>query len=660
MKKAVLPILGVCLLTFTYPIYASNYYSQELQNAYSWAYSKNITTMPTIERANMNGNITRAEMAKMIANYAENVLGQKPNTTKECSFSDVDAKLDSDYDNWITESCQLGLMGQWITKFRPNDSVSRAEFWTILSRALWWDKNEWWSTYYENHLKALQEVWIMNNTSSPNSKEIRWYVMLMMKRSADKDNNQTNNWDNQTPLEKPDWDNNFMPWDGQTPPEKPNWEMSSIPGSWWMQQPQMIPWSGNQMWMPWDGQTPPEKPDGDGWQWMPWGMLWGMPWWNQSSTSITYNWANTISSSTTASNKTYSSSTASENALLVEGWDSTLTNITVEKTWDSDWWDSADFYWTNAAVLVKNWTLAINNSTITSNAAHWNAVFAYGEWSITISDSTITTKKDTSWWIMVTWWGKLVANNLTVTTAWNSSAPIRSDRGGGTLTVNWWTYTSNWQGSPAVYSTADITVNDATLVSNVSEGIVVEGKNSVTLNNVNLIASNTKLNWQSTTYKAIFLYQSVSWDAEEWTAEFEAKDSKITVKKWDTIYVTNTSAKITLENNTITNSVWDFLRIEAWAWWKSGSNGWNVTLKLVNQDVDWDIVVDSISSLTMNITNGSNYEWAINTANQSQDVTVTLDPTSTWTLTADTYITTLNNNWWTINYNGYKLVVANN
>ena len=328
-----------------------------------------------------------------------------------------------------------------------------------------------------------------------------------------------------------------------------------------------------------NGQQPPEKPD---WEWWPWGMP-GWHWWSQKD--ITYNWANVISSSTTASNETYTSSNSSENALLIEGWESILDNITVEKTWDSDEWDSADFYWTNAWILAKAWEVTITNSNITTNATHGNAVYAYWEWSIIISDSTITTKKDTSWGIMVTGWGKLTANNLTVTTAWRSSAPIRSDRWGGTLIVNGWTYTSNWLWSPAVYSTADITVNDATLVSNISEWVVVEGKNSVTLNNVDLTASNTQHNGKSTTYKTIFLYQSVSWDAEEWTAEFEAKDSKITSKNWDTIYVTNTSAKITLENNTVTNSVWDFLRIEAGAWWKAGSNGWNVTLKLVNQDV---------------------------------------------------------------------------
>ena len=138
-----------------------------------------------------------------------------------------------------------------------------------------------------------------------------------------------------------------------------------------------------------NGQQPPEKPD---WEWWPWGMP-GWHWWSQKD--ITYNWANVISSSTTASNETYTSSNSSENALLIEGWESILDNITVEKTWDSDEWDSADFYWTNAWILAKAWEVTITNSNITTNATHGNAVYAYWEWSIIISDSTITTKKDT-------------------------------------------------------------------------------------------------------------------------------------------------------------------------------------------------------------------------------------------------------------------------
>jgi len=76
-------------------------------------------------------------------------------------------------------------MGQWVTSFKPKDFVTRAEFWTVLSRALRWDKNEWWSTYYQNHLKALKAEWIMNKIDTPMNKEVRGYVMLMLMRSVD-------------------------------------------------------------------------------------------------------------------------------------------------------------------------------------------------------------------------------------------------------------------------------------------------------------------------------------------------------------------------------------------------------------------------------------------------------------------------------------------
>lgn len=157
-------------------------YTQELQDAYSWAYSEWITTQSSIDNANMKWKITREEMAKMISNYAVNVLWETPDTTKSCYF--LDSNINPDLVQYVTESCQLWLMGQWVTAFRPKDSVTRAEFWTVLSRALWWDKNEWWTIYYENHLKELKAKWIMNNISSPMNEEIRWYVMLMLMRSA--------------------------------------------------------------------------------------------------------------------------------------------------------------------------------------------------------------------------------------------------------------------------------------------------------------------------------------------------------------------------------------------------------------------------------------------------------------------------------------------
>ena len=181
MKKFSILVLAWSLVFPVFSLWSD--FSPELEQAYNWAYSNEITTQTPIEKANMKWNITREELAKMISNYAINVLWKTLDTTKTCLF--LDSNINPNLVSSVTKSCQLWLMWQWVTSFRPKDPVTRAEFWTVLSRTLRWDKNEWWSTYYENHLKALKTEWIMNKINTPTNKEIRWYVMLMMMRSVD-------------------------------------------------------------------------------------------------------------------------------------------------------------------------------------------------------------------------------------------------------------------------------------------------------------------------------------------------------------------------------------------------------------------------------------------------------------------------------------------
>ena len=381
-----------------------------------------------------------------------------------------------------------------------------------------------------------------------------------------------------------------------------------------------------------------------------------------SGSSAAYSGASTITSSTTSSGQSYNSTTAGQNALLVSGGTSTLTSPVVTKSGSpSGSSDDYDFYGANAAVLVYNGAmLNIEGGNVTTDANYASAVFAYGTGVINISDTVIRTSARNSGGLMVTGGGTLTANNLTVTTSGNSSAAIRSDRGGGTLTVNGGTYTVSGTGSPAIYSTADITVNDATLISTASEGVVVEGKNSVILNNVTLTDTNTTHNGKSTTDKNIFLYQSMSGDASVGTSSFTAADSTITTNRGDTFYITNTTASITLKNNTIVNNDGDFLRAESAAWGSSGSNGGIVTLTLNDQDVDGDIVIDSISTLDMSLSSGSSYAGTINGDNTAKSIALTLDQTSSITLTGDSYVTSLanadssNSN---IFLNGYHLYV---
>lgn len=177
------------ILTILLVPYVKADYSKEQISAYTWAFNNLITTQSTIDKANMNWEITRIELSKMISNYVINVLEKKLDNSKKCQFFDITAELDKQYDNWVTKACQLWLMGQWISEFRPYDKVTRAEFWTILSRALYGDKYNWWNPYYEKHLNQLNSVWIIKNISdAENRKEIRWYVMLMMKRSNENKN----------------------------------------------------------------------------------------------------------------------------------------------------------------------------------------------------------------------------------------------------------------------------------------------------------------------------------------------------------------------------------------------------------------------------------------------------------------------------------------
>ena len=394
--------------------------------------------------------------------------------------------------------------------------------------------------------------------------------------------------------------------------------------------------------------TPPDKPDGSG----------GAP---GSNSDISHVGATEISTDTTSSDQSYSSTNDSENALLVTGGTSTISNPTITKSGDSDG-DNSDFYGTNAAVLVKEGTLNIDGGTVTTDGSHANGVFAYSNGTINISNTEIKTTSNNSGAIMVTGGGTLTAKNVTAETEGNSSAPIRSDRGGGTLTVNGGKYTSHGTGSPVIYSTADITVNDATLTSTASEGVVIEGKNSVTLNKANLEVTNNKLNGNSETYKSIFIYQSMSGDAEVGTSSFTAKDSKIVNNKGDIIFVTNTNTIIELENNEIINNdkSGNFLNIAAAKWGTSGSNGGAVTLNAKNQKISGNIVVDDISTLDLSLKNGSTYSGTINNKNTAKTINISLDSSSSITLTGDSYITSLENADSTnsnINFNGYTLYV---
>ncbi|MBR1582401.1 MAG: hypothetical protein IJ663_01445 [Spirochaetales bacterium] len=397
-----------------------------------------------------------------------------------------------------------------------------------------------------------------------------------------------------------------------------------------------------------------------------------------SSSSVSYSGAVEITESATQSNQTYASTTSDESALLIStSEDVTITNPTVTKTGNSDGGDNCNFYGLNAAVLVKGGsTTTITGGSITSSASGANGVFSYGGnggsngasgdgTTVIISDTTITTTGSGSGGIMTTGGGVTYAYNLTVETSGGSSAPIRTDRGGGTVYVDGGTYTSNGLGSPAIYSTADITVENATLISNLSEGVCIEGKNSITLVNCNLTATNTKCNGNAKFLDTIMIYQSMSGDADSGTSTFSMTGGTLTSNKGHVFHVTNTTAVISLDGVTIVNNDSDGILLSVCDdGWSGGSN--IATLNATDQTLEGTILVGSDSKLTLNLAGSSTFtgtlSGVINNASGSSvsssigTVNVSIEAGSTWNLTADTYISSLTNNG-TVNTGSYTLYV---
>ena len=375
--------------------------------------------------------------------------------------------------------------------------------------------------------------------------------------------------------------------------------------------------------------------------------------------------ATTIDADTTADGETYSSTGDDENALRVDGVTATLSNITVNKTaGSSSSADNGDFYGMNAGLLAQNGAnVTIKNATVNTGVKNGNGVFSYGTGTtVNISDSTIRTTGDCSGGIQTTGGGTTNAANLDVETQGNSSAAIRSDRGGGTVNVNGGSYVTNGTGSPAVYSTADVSVSDATLIANNSEAVVVEGKNSVSLTDCNVTGNMTgTYGDDSENIHNIMIYQSMSGDAEVGEANFTAEGGVITAKSGDMFYVTNTDCAISLKNVVFKLANEVFLRVEgnssSRGWGKEGANGGDVVLDAADQEIDGQILVDDISTLKLNLTDGSSFTGAVNPDGAEGTVDVTLSKDSTWTLTGDSYVSSFTGSTDNVIANGYHLYV---
>ena len=382
----------------------------------------------------------------------------------------------------------------------------------------------------------------------------------------------------------------------------------------------------------------------------------GGPGGGAQSAPTSYSSVKEFTSDTEESGQSYTSEGTDESAVLVSnGANVTLKDFTVNRTSeDSKGGDSSSFYGVGASVLATDGTVNLSGGTITSDADGAAGAFAYDKGTVNISDTTITTTGNTAGGIHVAGGGTVNAENLTVHTSGESSAAIRSDRGGGTMRVKGGSYTSSGIGSPQVYCTADIEVNDAKLTAENSEAVCIEGLNSLSLTGCDL-SGHIQENEQNDCDWTVILYQSMSGDSEVGNAVFNMTGGSLTSENGGLFYTTNTESTFYLNNVNITPSSNNefFLKCTGNAnkrgWGQSGANGADCSFTAENQKMEGDVVWDSISNLKFKMTEGSiltggfiqDESCAGNGGSGTADLSI--DAESTWIVTKDSRLSGLTN-----------------
>ena len=390
----------------------------------------------------------------------------------------------------------------------------------------------------------------------------------------------------------------------------------------------------------------------------------------QSQGVDSYTAINEYIEDTTVSNETIESTGTDENAALISsGANVTLDNDTITRTSaDSQGGDNSSFYGVGAAVLATDGTAYVKDGSVTTDAAGGAGLFAYDDGTVYASGTTVKTTQDTSGGVHVAGGGTLYGWDLDVETNGESSAAIRSDRGGGTMVIDGGNYVSNGVGSPAIYSTADIAVSNASLTANGSEAVCIEGLNSIHLYDCDLTGNMSDLDQNDNTWTVI-LYQSMSGDSEVGNSTFQMDGGSLTSENDGVFYTTNTESTITLNNVDINyNDDNEFFlqctgNTNQRGWGQSGVNGADCHFTGISQDMQGDVIWDSISDLDFYLTEGSSLTGAVvddeSYAGEGGEgyCNVYVSADSTWTVTGDSTVSSLENEGTIVDSNGKTVTI---
>ena len=366
------------------------------------------------------------------------------------------------------------------------------------------------------------------------------------------------------------------------------------------------------------------------------------------------------SNAVTDENNTQTANDADTNAALVKnGGTLTIKNDTLAKHGTDANGDTCNFYGINSVLLAvgENSKATVSDTKLTAGGTGSNGVFATDKATAYINNSTIATAADNSRGLDATYGGTIVANRLGIDTQGNHCAATATDRGGGNVSITNSTLNTKGSGSPILYSTGTIEVDNVTGTAESSQIAGMEGFNTIRINHSSLTSKTTKATASDPIANGVIIYQSTSGDADTASgnvARFEATDSILTsaIQTGSMFYFTNTKANVILKNTVLDfdDSKAALLTVsgnDSNNWGTAGQNGATLTFTAIGETLKGIINVDTISSANIFLTEGTTYTGATavtNTNGNTTDkpITVNIDGSSKWIVTENSAVTDLN------------------
>lgn len=304
-------------------------------------------------------------------------------------------------------------------------------------------------------------------------------------------------------------------------------------------------------------------------------------------------------------------------ALIANGGQMSLTGVTLTKSGDDTDADADNFYGVNSILLAvgDGSTATVSGSKLSATSSGSNGIFSTDAATVLANDVSISTISDNSRRLDATYGGTILGANLSISTEGDHSAGIATDRGGGSILGVDSTLATQGSGSPLLYSTGDIELNNVSGTASGSQIAGMEGLNTILINNSTLESTNTG------TTGSMF-------------------------------YLTNTTADIVLSNTTLDFDA-DAANLltatgnDSNSWGTAGSNGAMVKFTLLGEDVSGDISADTISQVTAYLADVTTWTGAAqiteNSAGSTVDapVNINVDDTSTWVVTEDSTVSNL-------------------